>query len=86
MRAGEQIATFGAAVDKVLAEMRPRLPADLVIARTSDQPQQVVENIDLFMDALYEAIALVVIVALLGLLGVARRGADDARDPDHAAR
>ncbi len=66
MRAGEQIGTFGAAVDKVMGAVRSRLPEDLVIARTSDQPQQVVENIDLFMDALYEAIALVVIVALLG--------------------
>jgi hypothetical protein len=38
----------------------------------------------LFMDALYEAIALVVIVALIGLLRMARRRADDARHPDHA--
>src|SRR5262249_40281274 len=31
-----------------------------------DQPRQVEENIDLFMDALYEAIALVVLVSLVG--------------------
>jgi multidrug efflux pump subunit AcrB len=42
------------------------LPADLIIARTSDQPLQVKENIDLFMEALYEAILLVVLVALVG--------------------
>ena len=36
------------------------------MARTSDQPRQVEENVDLFMDSLYEAIALVVIVSLIG--------------------
>ena len=46
--------------------MRPQLPADLILARTSDQPQQVEENVDLFMRSLYEAIALVVLVALIG--------------------
>ena len=66
MRSGEQIGAFGAAIDVALDELRSRLPEDLVVARTSDQPQQVVENIDLFMTALYEAIVLVVLVALLG--------------------
>jgi multidrug efflux pump subunit AcrB len=42
------------------------MPEDLVFARTSDQPLQVEENIDLFMKSLYEAIVLVVIVALIG--------------------
>src|SRR5262249_17935658 len=37
-----------------------------MIVRTSDQLRQVRENIDLFMDALYEAIALVVLVSLIG--------------------
>ena len=36
------------------------------MVHTSDQPVQVKENIDLFMDALYEAIGLVVIVSLIG--------------------
>src|SRR5258705_1599359 len=36
------------------------------MARTSDQPRQVTENVDLFMDSLYEAIILVVIVSLIG--------------------
>ncbi len=36
------------------------------MVHTSDQPVQVKENIDLFMDALYEAIALVVLVSLIG--------------------
>jgi multidrug efflux pump subunit AcrB len=66
MRSGEQIQKFGAAVDETMKQVRAALPADLVIARTSDQPLQVKENIDLFMEALYEAIGLVVLIALIG--------------------
>jgi multidrug efflux pump subunit AcrB len=66
MRAGEQIQKFGAAVDQKLKELRALLPSDLTIARTSDQPLQVKENIDLFMRALLEAILLVVVIAMIG--------------------
>ncbi len=66
MRSGEQIQKFGAAIDEKMKRVRAALPADLVIARTSDQPLQVKENIDLFMEALYEAIGLVVLIALVG--------------------
>jgi multidrug efflux pump subunit AcrB len=66
MRAGDQIGRFGAAVDAALASIGPRLPADLVVARTSDQPHQVREYIDLFMRSLYEAIVLIVLVVLVG--------------------
>ena len=66
MRYGEQIEKFGAAVDEKLSQVRALLPADLIIARTSDQPLQVKENINLFMGALYEAIGLVVLIALIG--------------------
>src|SRR5581483_10933530 len=66
MRDGQQIAQFGKSVDEKLAAVRNYLPDDLIIARTSDQPLQVKENIDLFMGALYEAILLVVIVSLVG--------------------
>ncbi|HXY06226.1 MAG TPA: efflux RND transporter permease subunit [Terriglobales bacterium] len=66
MKDGEQIDAFGASVDEKLAAVKQYLPDDLVIARTSDQPLQVKEGIDLFMDALYEAIALVVLVSLIG--------------------
>ncbi len=66
MRSGEQIAEFGAAIDATLADLKKRLPEDLVMARTSDQPLQVRENIDLFMNSLYEAVILVVIVSLIG--------------------
>jgi multidrug efflux pump subunit AcrB len=66
MRSGEQIFKFGEAVDEALATVRPQLPADLIVSRTSDQPKQVHELVSLLMGSLYEAIALVVIVALVG--------------------
>ncbi|HEY3637771.1 MAG TPA: efflux RND transporter permease subunit, partial [Rhizomicrobium sp.] len=66
MRSGEQIQKFGASIDEKLKQVRAVLPADLIIARTSDQPLQVKENVDLFMTALYEAILLVVLIALIG--------------------
>ncbi len=66
MRPGEQIARFGAAVDEVLASLKHILPDDLILARTSDQPLQVAENIALFTRSLIEAIFLVILVALIG--------------------
>jgi len=66
MRAGRKIGDFGAAVDAELADLAAQLPADLVLARTSDQPRQVEENIGLFMGSLYEAVGLVVLVSLIG--------------------
>jgi multidrug efflux pump subunit AcrB len=66
MRSGEIIGDFGKAVDEALAGLSSQLPADLQLARTSDQPRQVEESVDLFMVSLYEAIILVVIVSLVG--------------------
>src|SRR5580692_2767514 len=54
MRNSEQIAKFAEHVEEKLKETRALLPADLIIAHTSDQPRQV------------EEIALVVIVSLVG--------------------
>jgi multidrug efflux pump subunit AcrB len=53
-------------VTEKLDQLKGSLPHDLVVARTSDQPLQVEESIDLFMEALYEAILLVVLIALVG--------------------
>jgi multidrug efflux pump subunit AcrB len=66
MRDRRQIARFGKSVNLKLSELRQILPADLILAHTSDQPLQVYENIHLFMRALMEAIILVVIVSLIG--------------------
>lgn len=66
MRSGEKIAEFGEGVDAALNGLKQELPSDLIFARTSDQPLQVEESIDLFMKSLIEAIVLVVIIALVG--------------------
>jgi multidrug efflux pump subunit AcrB len=66
MRRGEQIADFATQVDAELASVQRLLPDDLILRRTSDQPLQVRENVGLFMKSLYEAIVLVVLVALIG--------------------
>jgi multidrug efflux pump subunit AcrB len=66
MRSGEQIGKFGKAVDASIAAVRPQLPPDLIIERTSDQPRQVSELVSLLMGSLWEAIALVVLVGLIG--------------------
>ncbi|MBV8552778.1 MAG: efflux RND transporter permease subunit [Acidobacteriaceae bacterium] len=66
MRKGEQINVFGKLVDTNLQNIRKSLPGDLVLARTSDQPLQVRDKIELFTHSLIEAVVLVVIVALIG--------------------
>jgi multidrug efflux pump subunit AcrB len=66
MRKGDQIANFAEHVQEKLTDTKALLPSDLIIAPTSDQPRQVKENVDLFMDALYEAIILVVLVSWIG--------------------
>jgi multidrug efflux pump subunit AcrB len=66
MRDQQQIAQFGQSVDGKLSQLRQILPADLIIAHTSDQPLQVNQNIHLFLRALVEAIILVVGVSLIG--------------------
>ena len=66
MRDKKQIARFGESVNLKLSQLHQILPADLILAHTSDQPLQVKENIHLFLRALGEAIVLVVIVSLLG--------------------
>jgi multidrug efflux pump subunit AcrB len=53
-------------VDAALATLKQRLPEDLVLARTSDQPRQVEENVHLFMDVLMDAVVLVILVSWVG--------------------
>ncbi|MES1261196.1 MAG: efflux RND transporter permease subunit, partial [Acidobacteriota bacterium] len=66
MGAGQNIQTFARAVDATLADILSRLPQDLIVEHTSDQPEQVGENVHLFMTSLYEAILLVVLVSFVG--------------------
>ncbi|MEQ1729339.1 MAG: efflux RND transporter permease subunit, partial [Vicinamibacterales bacterium] len=66
MRQGQQIRDFGQSIDAMLESLRDQLPPDVILARTSDQPLQVSENLDVFMSSLNEALILVVVVALIG--------------------
>ena len=66
MRSGDQIQRFGEALDQTILELKTLLPEDLIIAKTSNQPEQVSENLSLFMTALVEAIILVVLIAWIG--------------------
>ena len=66
MGAGQQIDNFARQVDVTLESLKDRLPKDLIVARTSDQPRQVEENVELFMMSLYEAVGLVILVSLVG--------------------
>jgi multidrug efflux pump subunit AcrB len=66
MRSGMQIQQFNEQVNAELTKIKALLPADVVLDRTSDQPLQVRENVDLFMRSLWEAVALVVLVSLIG--------------------
>ena len=66
MRSGEQIQQFGKGVNATLDAARAWLPSDLIVEHTSDQPLQVKESVGFFMEALYEAIVLVIVISLIG--------------------
>jgi len=66
MRSGGNIGKTGQAVDAALDSLKDQLPADLIVSRISDQPQQVRESVGLFMESLWQAIVLVVLVSLIG--------------------
>lgn len=66
MGKGGKVGDFATSVDATLAALKGTLPRDLIIGRPSNQADQVSENIHLFMTSLYEAIALVVLVSLVG--------------------
>ncbi len=66
MRNGDNIGKFSEAVDRTLDGLKQRLPGDLLLSRTSDQPGQVAQKVGLFMTSLYEAVFLVVLVAFIG--------------------
>ncbi|MBX3191027.1 MAG: efflux RND transporter permease subunit [Labilithrix sp.] len=66
MTPGAQIGDFAREVNATLTDVTRTLPEDLIVSRTSDQAQQVEAKIDLFMTTLYEAIAILVVVGLVG--------------------
>lgn len=62
---GTQIADFDHDLDRAIASLRGVLPDDLRIERTSDEPHQVERKVEQFLDCFFEAVVIVVIVALL---------------------
>lgn len=66
MRPGLNINKFGDEVDAALTEIKKDIPDDLLIVKTSDQPQQVRESVGLFNKCLEEAVELVVLVSWIG--------------------
>lgn len=66
MKSGRQITTFGQEVDQMMAGLLKNLPSDLVVDKTSNQPEQVSQKVDLLMTSLWKAILLVVLVSLIG--------------------
>lgn len=64
-RSGVQVTKLGEELDASLATLRGRVPGDLEIVRTSDQPELVHDKISEFMRSLLEAVAIVIAVALL---------------------
>lgn len=65
MRKGRNVIKMGEQVDLALAELKTSLPKDLRIAKVANQPKLVNESIKDFMINLGEAIAIVLVVAML---------------------
>lgn len=64
-RSGVQVTKLGDELTASLVALRGRIPADLEIVRTADQPELVHDKISEFMRSLLEAIAIVIAVALI---------------------
>lgn len=65
IRSGRQVTKVGEDLDAALAKIKSRLPHDLRIEKTSNQPELVSHKIGEFMRSLAEAVAIVIAVALL---------------------
>lgn len=62
---GTSISDYDRDLNSAIADLKQTLPSDLRLERTSDEPQEVVEKIHSFNKNLIEAIAIVVLVALV---------------------
>ncbi|MBK05892.1 MAG: hypothetical protein CL920_05050 [Deltaproteobacteria bacterium] len=65
MRPGLNVIKMGEKIDKALLELKSALPKSIQLAKVSDQPQLVDESISNFMVNLFQAIAIVLFVAML---------------------
>ena len=67
MAPGANVTEVGAAVDRALAGIKRDLPVGVELGRISDQAQVVSKSIHEFLEALAEAIGIVLVVSLLAL-------------------
>lgn len=67
MRSGANIVDFGAELDKVIAQAQADLPVGIEIHQVADQPHVVDEAVGHFIQALVEAILIVLAVSFVSL-------------------
>lgn len=65
MAPGNNIVDFGKEVDKILAQERPHIPADIHFHRIADQPKAVGSSVNSFLRDLGLSIIIVILVMLL---------------------
>lgn len=67
MRAGANILTFGEELDQVMEHAAARLPIGIEVHKVSDQPAIVDEAVGHFTQALFEAVAIVMVVSFIAV-------------------
>jgi multidrug efflux pump subunit AcrB len=67
MQPGQDVVQLGKALDAKVAELRGQLPAGLVLNEVSSMPHAVSKSVDDFLEAVAEAVIIVLIVSLVSL-------------------
>src|SRR5471032_1962227 len=67
MQPGQDVVQLGKALDAKVAELRAQLPAGLVLNEVSSMPHAVSRSVDDFLEAVAEAVIIVLIVSLVSL-------------------
>jgi multidrug efflux pump len=67
MQPGQDVVRLGKALDAQVAQLRAQLPAGLVLNEVSSMPHAVSKSVDDFLEAVAEAVLIVLIVSLVSL-------------------
>ncbi|WP_213778339.1 efflux RND transporter permease subunit [Caballeronia sp. dw_276] len=67
MQPGQDVVRLGKALDAQVAQLRTQLPAGLVLNEVSSMPRAVSKSVDDFLEAVAEAVVIVLIVSLVSL-------------------
>jgi multidrug efflux pump len=67
MQPGQDVVRLGKALDAQVAQLRAQLPAGLVLNEVSSMPHAVSKSVDDFLEAVAEAVVIVLIVSLVSL-------------------